>query len=105
MSVKQRKFSKEFKLRIVKEVQLGETQASVARRYQINPKVLNRWMSEYETYGQEAFAGKGNVYTDQAIMARLSRRIEQLEAENELLKKALTQLDAIRDAAVESGEQ
>lgn len=105
MSVKQRKFSKEFKITVINEVRSGQSQASIARKYSINAKVLNRWISELETYGDDAFAGKGNTFTDSAKMATLSWRIEQLEAENELLKKALTQLDMIRNPTQGGGEQ
>lgn len=105
MSVKKRRFSKEFKLHILGEIRSGKSQAEVARQYQILPKIISRWQSEYETYSDEAFAGPGNPYTDKAHKAALERKIEQLEAENELLKKALTQLDLIRSSEQESGEQ
>lgn len=105
MSVKQRHFSKEFKIHAIQEVRQGKSQASVARQYQLNPRVLNRWITEFETYGDNAFIGKGNTCSDQVQVAGLNRRIEQLEAENELLKKALTQLDAIRSSTPGSGEE
>ena len=97
MNLKKRVFSKEFKLHLLKEVQSGKTQAEVARKYQILPKLISRWACEYEVYAAEAFAGPGNTYTDSATIAALERKIARLEAENDLLKKALTQLDQIRD--------
>jgi transposase len=103
MSIKRRIFSKEFKLHVLKEVQSGKTQAQVARKYQILPKMISRWVGEHETYAQEAFAGPGNPYTAGARAAALERKIAQLEAENALLKKALTQLDQIRDRGARSG--
>jgi len=104
MSMRRRMFSKEFKLHVLKEVQSGKTQAEIARKYQILPKLISRWLGEHETYADEAFAGQGNTYTDRARIAALERKIAQLEAENELLKKALTQLDQSRDLGAQSGE-
>jgi len=105
MSVKLRKFSKEFKLHVIRRVRSGESQASVARQYQLHPNLLNRWLTELETYGDDAFAGQGNTFTHQAREAALRRKIDQLGAENDLLKKALTQLDSIRTSTEGSGEQ
>ena len=103
MSMKRRAFSREFKLHVLKEVQSGRSQAEIARKYQILPKYISRWLGEHETYAEEAFAGQGNTYTDRARIAALERKIAQLEAENELLKKALTQLDQARDSGAQSG--
>lgn len=93
MSLKRRVFSREFKLHVLKEVQSGKTQAEVARKYQILPKLISRWLGEHETYAEQAFAGQGNTYTERARIAALERKIAQLESENKLLKKALSQLD------------
>jgi transposase len=104
MSIKRRTFSKEFKLHVLREVQSGKTQAEIARKYQILPKLISRWLCERETYAEEAFAGQGNTYTDKARIAALERKVAQLETENDLLKKALTQLDLALDLGARSGE-
>jgi transposase len=104
MNLKRRTFSKEFKLHVVREARSGRSQAEIARQYQVLPKIISRWLTEYRTYADEAFAGCGNAYTDKAQMAALDRKITRLEAENDLLKKALTQLDLVRVSADELGE-
>ena len=104
MSLKRRVLSKEFKLHVLGEVRSGKTQAEIARKYQILPKMISRWLGEHETYAEEAFAGAGNTYTDKARIAALERKVAQLEMENDLLKKALTQLDQARDLGAQSGE-
>ena len=104
MTKRPRKFSKEFKLHILREVESGKSAAAVSREYELHPNLVSRWRVEYETYADEAFAGQGNTYTQNARMAALERKTAQLEAENELLKKALTQLDSIRDSASEGGQ-
>lgn len=102
--MKRRNFNKEFKLHVLSEVQSGKRVAEVARQYQLHPDQISRWRGQYDTYKGNAFAGTGHPYTDEAKMAALERKVTQLEAENELLKKALTQLDLIRSLAKESGE-
>lgn len=104
MGIKQRTFSKEFKLHIVREVQSGKPAAEVARHYQLHPNLIGRWRTAYETYADEAFAGPGHTYSEKAQISALERKVAQLAAENELLKKALTQLDLIRTSANGSGE-
>ena len=105
MEIKRRVFSKEFKLHVLREVASGASQAEVGRKYQVLPKLISRWLSEHETYADEAFAGLGNTYTDKARIAALERKTAGLAAENELLKKALTQLDPIHGSAERNGEQ
>jgi len=104
MSIKRRVFSREFKLHLLNEVRSGKSQAEVARKYQILPKLISRWMVEHETCGENAFAGPGNTCTDGVRMAALERKIARLETENELLKKALTRLDQAQDLGVRNGE-
>jgi transposase len=105
VSIKRRAFSKEFKLHVIGEVESGKPASQVAREYQLHPNLISRWRSEYEAYADEAFAGFGEAYTDKARAGMLERKIARLEAENELLKKALTQLDAIRNSEQGSGDK
>ena len=95
MSLKKRVFSKEFKLRVVREVQHGKRQAEIARHYQILPKLISRWVVEYDTHPEAAFVGKGHRKPARAQQAALERENARLRAENELLKKALRCLDEI----------
>ena len=104
MNIKRRTFSKEFKLHVLREVQSGKTAAEVARQYQLHPQLLVKWRNQFETYAGEAFGGSGKARSDTARMAAQERKIAQLLAENELLKKALSQLDLIRASAGGDGE-
>ncbi len=103
MGVKQRRFSKEFKLHVIREVEAGKPAAQVARQYQLHPNLISRWRAQHQAYADEAFAGPGKAYTDKARAGMLERKIAVLEAENSLLKKALSQLDAIRSLPSENG--
>lgn len=104
MGMARRVYSREFKLHLLKEVQSGKTQAEVARKYQILPKMISRWACEYEIYAEEAFGGLGNDFKGSARRAELERKIARLETENQLLKKALSRLDQSRASNTRNGE-
>ncbi len=104
MSIKRRSFSKEFKLRVVRQVRSGKRQVELAREYQILPKTISRWLSEYDTYQDGAFTGEGRPHTPAARTAALERDNTRLRAENELLKKALRCLDGIPSPAEGNGD-
>ena len=93
MGLKRREFTREFKLRIIREVDSGKSLAQVARKYQIGPSLICRWRKLYERHKDKAFAGNGRAYSDDARIAELERLIGRLTIENDLLKKALQRLE------------
>lgn len=93
MAVKRRRFTREFKLQVVREVETGKPLVQVAREYQIHPTLLGRWRKEHLKYAERAFTGNGNPYKDEARIAELERMVGQLTMENALLKKALLRLE------------
>ena len=84
-----RTFSKEFKVKacelVIKD---GIKHAVVAEKMGINKIMLYRWISEYETYGEEAFVGAGHQRSEDAELRKLRKENERLRMENEILKKA-----------------
>ncbi len=84
-----RTFSKEFKTKacelVIKD---GIKHAIVADKMGINKIMLYRWIDEYETYGAEAFVGRGNLRSEDAELKKLRKENERLKTENEILKKA-----------------
>ena len=84
-----RTFSQEFKVRacelVIKD---GIKHAVVAEKMGINKIMLYRWISEYETYGEEAFVGAGHQRSEDAELRKLRKENERLTMENEILKKA-----------------
>ena len=88
-----RQFTREFKLRIIHEIEAGQSAAQAARQHQVSPKLIGRWQNEYAQYGERAFAGAGHAYTEDARLAELERKVGQLVMENDLLKKALRRLE------------
>ena len=91
MGLKRRQFSREFKMILIREIELGKPLSQVARENEINPNMLLRWKQEVLTYGEESFGGNGRLYKDEAVISELERKIGQLTLENDLLKKVLKQ--------------
>jgi len=94
-----RKFTKEFKLQIVREVEAGKSVAQAAREHEVHPNNITNWRTQLAKYGTDAFQGNGNAYTHEAKVAELERVIGQFAAENALLKRALKSLETTRQSA------
>ena len=92
--VKRRTFSREFKLRVIREVESGKSQAQVAREYQLADQTIGKWRRQHRRYKEKAFAGRGHAYTDDARLSELERKVGQLTMENDFLKKLLQKLEA-----------
>jgi transposase len=93
MTVKRRKFSRDFKLQVVREVEAGKPQAQIAREHEISQQVISRWCRQHRRYKERAFSGNGRAHTDEAKLATLERKVGQLTMENDLLKKLLQKLE------------
>jgi len=83
-----RRFTRDFKLGVLRELDSGKSPAEVCRMHEIHPSLLSRWQRLYRENPREAFAGHGNTYRLEAKLAEKDRLIGKLYAENELLKKA-----------------
>ena len=84
-----RRYNKEFKVKACELVlKDGISKKTVAEKLGINVIMLYRWIDEYETYGEEAFVGKGNMRKEDAKLKKLLKENEELRMENEILKKA-----------------
>jgi transposase len=96
MSLKQRrKFTRDFKLQVIREIEAGKSIAQAAREHQLHPTLIGRWQKQHLQYAERAFAGNGHLYTDQARVSELERMVGRLTMENDLLKKALLRLEAL----------
>ncbi len=82
-------YTKEFKLQACKLVlEDGIKPKIVAEKFGIHEVMLYRWVTEYQTYGDEAFVGKGKQRSSDAELRKLKKENEELKMENEILKKA-----------------
>ena len=85
-------YSRELKLAAMREIDSGRGMAEVARMYQLSPKRLETWRSEWRAKGDLAFPGKGAQPQSKLNADRtseLERKIGQQTMEIDFLKKAL----------------
>jgi transposase len=93
MSLKCRQFRRECKQQVLREIEAGKSLAQAAREHQVHPNCISEWKRQLARYGENAFAGKGNPYKDEAKIAELERLIGQQAVEIAFLKRALTHLE------------
>lgn len=103
MSQKNRLFTREFILQVVREVEAGKSIAQAACEHQVHPTLIGKWPSHNSKYGERALAGNGNTYKDEVRIPDLERMVGRLTMENALLKKALSQLETRSRSVVASG--
>lgn len=96
MGKTRRKYTKEFKLSVIRELESGIAVSEIARKYNIHPALPARWKKEYYEDPTHSFSGNGNTYKLEAKNAELERLVGQLYAENEFLKKAISNLEKFR---------
>lgn len=88
-----KKFSREFKISVLRELENGKNAAQVCREHDIHPTMLSKWKGEYKENPETAFSGKGIISKPEAKLAESERLVGQLYAENAFLKKVLTRLE------------
>jgi transposase len=88
-------YSRDLKITAMRALDAGTSPGELARKYQLSPKLLERWRGEWRARGESAFPGIGRRVSDPSILddsrriAELERKIGQLTMENDFLKKAL----------------
>lgn len=60
MALKRRRFTREFKLQMVQEVEAGKTLVQAAHEYQVQSTLIRRWQKEHLQHAEQAFSGNGN---------------------------------------------
>jgi len=86
---KRRTYTREFKLKVLGEIEAGKSQAQAAREYQLSETAIYKWRQQLSRYKDKAFAGQGKAYTDDARINELERMVGRLTMENDFLKKLL----------------
>jgi transposase len=88
-------YSRDLKITAMRALDAGASTGEIARKYQLSPKLLERWRGEWRARGEGAFPGigrRGNglpVLDDGRHIADLERKIGQMTMENDFLKKVL----------------
>lgn len=84
-----RRHDKEFKVEAVRLiVEKNHTVSDVANDLGVNVKTLYGWVRQYTKHKDNAFPGSGRLRPEDYKLRMLQRRIDDLEEENAILKKA-----------------
>ena len=92
MLMPRQQYSRDMKVATMREIDSGKSTAEVARMFQVSPRRLETWKSEWRAKGELAFPGQGSrpqARVDAERIALLERKIGQQTMEIEFLKKAL----------------
>src|SRR5438067_4344114 len=109
MDVSRSVYSRDLKIAAMRALDAGSTGGEIARKYQLSPKLLERWRGEWRAKGESAFPGSGHrgadlpALDDARRIAELERKIGQLTMENDFLKKALQHFRDHHPPAVVNG--
>jgi transposase-like protein len=97
MMAMHRRFTPEFKVRVVLEIVSGAKRpAEVCREYRLKDSLLCTWRRTFAESAVRAFQGPDRS-GEQARVAELERMVGRLTLENDVLKKASTLLSLRRD--------
>lgn len=91
MSSKQRRrYTKEYKLEVVRLLESGErTAVELSRELEIHENTLYKWRRQLGSEGDNAFPGNGRQNGQEAELALLRRKLAKAEMERDILKKAV----------------
>lgn len=90
---KKRKFTRDFKVSVMRELESGKSLGEVCRGHSLLPSLVSKWQCAWRDNPRQAFSGRGNPSSSAARIAEYERLVGRLFAENALLKKALSGLE------------
>lgn len=99
-----RRFSREFKVAAVRQLDQSKSLAEVARVCEVDPSMLHRWYKAWQKDPEHAFSGERPVNRE-SREAELERTIGRLTMENDFLKKALLKLEVQRAQRSGNGDK
>lgn len=85
----------EFKLRVAREAAEVGNASEVARRYEVHPTMVNRWLRAYRRDGETTFDPqvRRKRMTRSTDPSANTARVREVERENEQLKRLLGEKD------------
>lgn len=82
------RYTLEFKQEAVRLVELGQSQASVARSLGVVEQTLGNWVREHRTGTLKGASGKPQVTAEQMENSRLRAELARVTMERDILGKA-----------------
>ena len=87
MSSSRKRYSRGFKLEVVRRVrETGRSQTQAAKELGLALNTLSRWMHQFRDEKVEAFPGTSKETSQAALISRLRRENERLRKERDFLK-------------------
>lgn len=84
-----RRFSSEFKSRLVLDILTGvESQAEACRKHSLSPTILGIWKTRFLERAHIIFESDSSRSDESARIAELEQTLGRMTMENEILKKA-----------------
>jgi len=93
MLPRSRKFTRDFKLKVLREVESGARPSEVARKYELHPRLISKWRNKIYEQGERAFLKGPAAPSESGTVAELERKIGQQTMEITFLKKVLQRLE------------
>jgi transposase-like protein len=91
--MKRKRYSPEFKLKVVKEAIETGNGAMVARKHELNPNMVNRWVRTYKVVGEKNFLDGKTSLKNRTTAIYSEQEYKEIVKENEKLKKLLGEKD------------
>ena len=104
MELSRRKFTREFKIAALRQIEAGASIAAVARSCEINPNLLHRWRRDFQESPERAFPGLGQRRAEESRVAELERKVGQQALEIDFLQKCLRRIEKQRRLQVLTGK-
>ena len=82
MTLSRRKFSAEFKLRAVRQVEAGASVAAVARRHEIHPTLLSKWRQQLRRDPERALQRDRKPNDEQLQVSELEQMAGRFTGDN-----------------------
>ncbi len=90
---KRRRFTPEFKAKVVLDVLTGaQSPAEACRKHTLSPNLLSTWKAHFLQQAHTLFQPDEQREGDQARIAELERMLGRATLQNEILKKASSRL-------------
>jgi transposase len=90
MKEQRQRYNEQFKEETVKYIQQHtKSIPEIAEELNIPAGTLKNWLGKYRKFPDEPFVGSGNLRSQDQTQKELEQRIQDLEEENAILKKAM----------------
>ncbi len=104
MGLSRRKFTREFKLAAIEQMERGASVTELARSLEVNPNLLHRWRLEFRQSPARAFPGPGIRRFEPDRVSQLERKIGQQALEIDFLKGCLQRIEEQRQLQAVGGK-